>query len=199
VADAVHVRRARLRDVPALPPLLFLAAEDMYLRMAGSRERALRTIEADLRRGARDATWVAELDGELVAAMVAYPYRDEPDRVRAFLRALIPRTPPWRWPAIARLHWRGQRRGPRHPVDCIYVDALSTSPSARRRGAAAALLAEAERVAAAAGLRWLALETAATNHGALALYGSTGFTPSEHVAATGPVPRTVCLVKEVGA
>lgn len=198
MADDIQVRRARAGDLPALPPLLFLAAEDMYLRMAGPRERALRVIAADLRRGALALTWVAELDGAPVAAMVAYPYGDDPDRVRAFLRALIPRTPPWRWPSIALLHWRGQRRGARHPVECLYVDALSTEPSARRRGAAAALLVEAERVATAAGRRWLALETAATNHAALALYGSAGFTPSDHVAATGPIPRTVCLVKELG-
>ena len=193
----MRVRRARPDEAHALRELLYLAASDMYDRMAGSCERALRVIEADFRRSTFEVTWVAELDGSPAGAMVAYPYRDDPARVRGFVRTLVPRTPPSRWPAIALLHWRGHRRGPRHPVDCIYIDALSTEPSSRRRGAARALLAEAERVAAARGLAWLALETAATNDAALALYGSAGFSPSDEVAATGPIPRTLCMVKEV--
>jgi ribosomal protein S18 acetylase RimI-like enzyme len=199
VADAPSVRRARADDVPVLTPLLYLAASDMHDRMAGSRERALRVIAADLRRRTLDVTWVAEVGGRPAAAMVAYPYRDDPAHVRAFLRSLLPRTPPWRWPSIVRLHWRGHRRGPRHPVDCIYVEALSTEAAARRRGAGRALLGRAEDLAVAAGLRWLALETAAANEPALALYRSAGFRLSEETGDPAPAGavRTVCLVKEL--
>ena len=52
----------------------------------------------------------------------------------------------------------------------LYVDALATDPAHRRRGVAGALLAEADRMAAAAGLDGVALDTGLENRGARALY-----------------------------
>lgn len=190
------MRRARDGDAPALAELLYLTAPDMYDRVAGGRDRALRVIAADL--GARDAgTWVAERDGAVVGAMVAFPYGDAPDRTRAFVRAAIRSTPPWRWPAIARLMWKGHRRAPRHPPDWLYVDALATAPEHRRRGVASALLAHAERVALAERRGALALDTPESNAAALALYESTGFTVAKVLPTTPPVPGAVVLVKRL--
>ena len=66
-----------------------------------------------------------------------------------------------------------------HPPDgMLYVDALATAPSHRRRGVARALLAEADRMAAAARLGGVALDTGIENRAARSLYEHSGFTPS---------------------
>jgi ribosomal protein S18 acetylase RimI-like enzyme len=195
--DPPRVRRAREDDVEAVVPLLHLTATDMYERLAGSRERALRIIADDLRRGLRRATWVAERGGAVAGAMVAYPYGDAPAQTRSFVTTVARSTPPWRWPAIGRLLWRGHRRSPEHPPDWLYVDALATAPEHRRRGVASALLREAERIAAAAGLRAIALDTPDTNEAALRLYEGAGFRVDEVVPAKPPIPGGVVLVKDV--
>jgi ribosomal protein S18 acetylase RimI-like enzyme len=75
------------------------------------------------------------------------------------------------------------------------VDALATAAEARRRGAARALLAHAERRARDEGLAELALDTSLDNHAARALYLGEGF---EEVAYRPPgrgLPGFVALVK----
>ncbi|HTT99398.1 MAG TPA: ribosomal protein S18-alanine N-acetyltransferase [Rhizomicrobium sp.] len=52
---------------------------------------------------------------------------------------------------------------------------IAVAPSARRKGTASALLAEAMRDAAAGGSRTMFLEVAATNQAAIALYTKLGF------------------------
>jgi ribosomal protein S18 acetylase RimI-like enzyme len=196
VSDRPVVRRAREDDARAVAELLYLTAPDMYDRVAGGRDRALRVIAADL--GARDGgTWVAELEGEIAGAMVAFPYGDAPGRTRAFVRAAIRETPPSRWPSLLRLMWKGHRRAPRHAPDWLYVDALATVPELRRRGVATALLAHAERIALDAGRPALALDTPETNTAALALYESVGFEVAETLPTTPPVPAAVVLVKRL--
>ena len=75
--------------------------------------------------------------------------------------------------------WRTRRRGgcpalfrhlrataavsPQPAARMLYVDALATDPAHRRRGVARALLAEADRMAAAAGLGGVALDTGLEN------------------------------------
>ena len=196
MGDAARVRRARPADAPAVAQLLYLTAPDMYDRIAGGRERALRVIEADFRRSA-PATWVAELDDAVVGAMVAFPYGDAPARTRAFVRAALRRTPPARWPGIVRLLWKGHRRAPRHPGDWLYVDALATAPEHRRRGVATALLAHAERIALESGRPAVALDTPESNAGALALYERAGFAVAEKLDTTPPIPAAVVLVRHV--
>ena len=196
MADAPAVRRARERDAPVLAGLLYLTAPEMYDRVAGGRERALRVIAADL--SARDAgTWVAELGGAVAGAMVAFPYGEAPERTRAFVRAAIRHTPPPRWPGIVRLMWKGHRRAPRHAPDWLYVDALATAPEHRRRGVATALLAHAERVALSEGRPAVALDTPETNAAALALYERVGFEVAEVLPTTPPVPAAVVLIKHL--
>ena len=112
-----------------MAPLLYLAATGMYRLLAGTPARALRVVDSELRAGLVGATWVAELDGEVAGAMVAYPYRDDPCHARRLLRAVLRHAPPWRWPRIGRLHWRGQGLAPDHPPDWLYVDALATDPA----------------------------------------------------------------------
>jgi ribosomal protein S18 acetylase RimI-like enzyme len=197
VTDGARVRRAREAEIPALAPLLFMPAERMYERIAPDRRRALRLIEADLRGGMLDVTWVAEVDGAIAGAMVAYPYRDDVARARALLRVALRRSPPWRWPAIARVFLRGHRHNPRHPADSLYVDALAVLPEFRRRGVASALLEHAAQTAAMRGLSGVSLNTAETNAAAVALYRRCGFEVADVVPARPPVPALLAFHRPV--
>ena len=196
VADEIQVRRARTDDVPAIAPLLHMPAVGLD-RMAGSRETALRIIAADLERGGRDVTWVAELDGAPVGVLVAYPCREQPARARRFLAALLRHAPPWRWAAIALLQWRGDRRAPQHPGNHLFIDALATEGGYRRRGVATALLERADRIAARGGFPAIALNARRDNDAALALYRRAGFRKANVLTATPPDPEGVVLVKEL--
>ncbi|MEA2349454.1 MAG: hypothetical protein QOG86_395 [Thermoleophilaceae bacterium] len=196
MAEELRVRRARSDDVPALTELLYLPAADMYDRMAGSHERALRVIAADLAGGSLDTVWVAELGGEPAGAMVAQRFGGEPARARRHLRLLLRHTPPWRWPVIAWMHWRGQRLAPSHPEDWLYVDALATDPAYRRRGVASALLVRAEEIARAGGSPAVALDTSERNVEAMRLYERAGFRIAERIPAARPIPASVVLVRE---
>ena len=160
----VRIRKARQEDVTAVARLLFESAPDMYMRFSGGRERALATLErAFLEPGtvaSGEVTWLVELDGRPAAAMAAFPVSEAPARSRAFLGLTLRGTPFWRWPGTLRLYWIGGRASPKPRDDSLYVDALATDPAFRRRGAATALLAEAERQARERGLPALALDTA---------------------------------------
>jgi ribosomal protein S18 acetylase RimI-like enzyme len=170
-----------------------MPAEWSYDRITGSRERALPIVEAQLRAGLVDVTWVAEVDGSIAGAMVAYPYRDDAVWSRALLRIALRRSPPWRWPAIARVFWRGHRRAPAHPGDSLYVDGLGVSPEFRRRGVAQALLEHATSTAANNGMPSVALDTAETNAPAVALYRRCGFEVADVVPARPPVPAILAF------
>ena len=197
MADEIRVRRARDDDIPALVALLHMPAVGLD-RMAGSRERALRVLRADLKRGGRDVTWVAEVDGAPVGALVAYPYREQPARTRRFVAALLRHTPPWRWPELAWQQWRRGRRTPGHPGNWLYIDSLATEDGHRRRGVATALLERADRIAARGGFPVIAVTAGTDNDAALALYQRAGFRVTERREAAPPAHSGVVLVKEPG-
>ena len=95
-----------------------------------------------------DVVWVAEVDGRVAAAMAAFPV----DEAAAALAPPSCGSPcATRRPGAGRtallLYWLGGRAAPSPPAPAFYVDALATRPAFRRRGAARALLAEAERQA----------------------------------------------------
>jgi ribosomal protein S18 acetylase RimI-like enzyme len=174
-----------------------MPAERMYERVARDRERSLRMIDDELRGGMLDAVWVAEVDGELAGAMVAYPYRDDAARARAFMRVALRRSPPRRWPAIARVFWSAHRHPLEHSPDSLYVDALAVLPRFRRRGVASALLEHAAQTAAKKGLDGLSLDTAETNDAAVALYRKAGFELAETIPAKPPVPAILGFRRSV--
>jgi GNAT superfamily N-acetyltransferase len=195
----VEVRRAEPADFPAAARLLHLSAEDMYDQFAGGRERALRLLERSLAEpgnaSSADVVWVAEVDGAVAAAMAAFPVEEAVRRSTAFLRLALRSAPPWRWPRALSLYWTGGRAAPTPPSPAFYVDALATDPAARRRGAATALLNEAERQARVRGLPAIALDTTERNSEARALYAREGFDEVAYRRAARGLPGFVALVK----
>ena len=188
MAEAPRVRRARESEIEELAPLVYMPAKPMFERIAREPERALVMIGDELRRGMLDAVWIAELDGAVAGAMVAYPYREDAQRARMFLRIALRRSPPWRWPAIARVFWRALRHPIDHAPDSLYIDALAVPDQFRRRGVARALLEHAAQTAAMRGLAGVSLDTAETNEAAVALYRRAGFEMAGVVPADPPVP-----------
>lgn len=171
----------------------------MYNRFAGGQPRALAVLERALgvpgTASSAEVVWLAELDGVVAGAMAAFPVEESASRSRAFLRLALRAAPPWRWPEALLLYWLGGRAVPTPPGPSLYVDALATDPAFRRRGAARALLAEAERQARARGLPAVTLDTTVGNQQARALYARAGFAELAYRPAARGLPGFVALVK----
>jgi ribosomal protein S18 acetylase RimI-like enzyme len=197
----VRVRKARQDDAKAVARLLFESAPDMYMRFSAGRERALATLERAFAEpgnvASGEVAWLAELNGRPAAAMAAFPVAEAAVRSRAFLRLTLSGTPVWHWPRTLRLYWTGGRATPKPREHSFYVDALATDPALRRRGAAQALLDEAEHQAREQGLPAVALDTAMSNDGARALYAAAGFDEVAYRAPSRGLPGFVGLLKPV--
>ena len=198
---AVVVRRARSDDSRAVAALVYSTSSGLYDHLLKDRERALGFIEATFRRSGsgagRELTWVAEREGEVAGALVGFPAGAAVGLARRFAWMVLRHTPPWRWPAVVRLQWLGERQAPLPVAASFYVDALATDPGHRRRGVATALLERAEKHARAVGLRALSVDTPESNEGGLALYRSAGFRVVERVDTKPPIPRAVLLAKDL--
>jgi ribosomal protein S18 acetylase RimI-like enzyme len=176
----VVVRTARPDD--PVDELLFESAAPYYAAYAGGPDRARRLLRSLYPRGGHTASWevchVAEAEGAVVGVLAAFPSADGDALARRFVRLTLLHSPPWRIPALMR-HLRATAAVAPHPPErMLYVDALATDAAHRRRGVARRLLAEAERMAAAAGLEGVALDTGIENRAARSLYERAGFTPS---------------------
>ena len=195
----MRVRKAVKDDSEAVTALLYESSPEIYDRFAGNRERAMRILsEAFAEPGnvaSSEVSWLAEADGRTVAAMAAFPIAEGPERARAFTRLALRRVPFWLWGRTLRLYTAGTR-APRD--QSLYIDALATDAAYRRRGAATALLDEAERQALEQGLRAVALDTTIENSGARAFYAGAGFDEIAYRAASRSLPGFVALVRPVG-
>jgi ribosomal protein S18 acetylase RimI-like enzyme len=198
----VQIRKARQEDVVAVAELVFESAPDMYERFSGGRQRALSIITRAFQEqgtvASSEVVWVVELDGRIAAAMAAFPVAEAAERSRAYLRLALRATPLWRWPGTLRLYSAGGRASPKPREDSFYVDALATEPSLRRRGAAHALLDEADKEARSRSLPAVTLDTTLNNEAARALYARAGFDEVAYRAATRRLPGFVALVRPVG-
>jgi ribosomal protein S18 acetylase RimI-like enzyme len=194
-----EVRKAGPDDFARVAELLHHSAADMYDRFAGGRERALRALERSLAEpgnaSSAEVVWVVAVDGRVAGAMAAFPVDEAGLRARAFLRLALGGAPPWRWPTALYLYWAGGRAAPSPPASALYVDALATDPGFRRRGAARALLAEAERQARRSRLPAIALDTTISNEPARRLYASEGFDEVAYRPPGRGLPGFVALVK----
>jgi ribosomal protein S18 acetylase RimI-like enzyme len=198
----VRIRKARQEDVAAVARLLFESAPDMYERFSGDRRRALATLERAFHEtgnvASHEVVWLAELEGRVAAAMAAFPVAEAGERSHAYLKLTLGGTPFWRWPGTLRLYWAGGRASPRPPEDSLYIDALATDPALRRRGAAQALLEEAERQARLLSVPAVSLDTTMDNDAARALYAGAGFDEVAYRPASRRLPGFVALLKPVG-
>jgi len=199
----VRVRKAGQEDRAAVARLLFESAVDMYERFSGSQERALATLERAFdtpgNLASQDVTWLAEFNGQPAAAMAAFPVAEAAERSRAYMDLTLRGTPFWRWPGVMRLYWTGGRASPTPRENSFYIDALATDAAFRRRGAAQALLEEAERQARERGLRAVSLDTTMNNNGARALYAQAGYDEVAYRAPSRGLPGFVALIKPVGS
>jgi ribosomal protein S18 acetylase RimI-like enzyme len=179
--------------------LLYESAGGLYGRFAGGRERALRLLgrafSAPGTNASAEVVAVAELDGRVAAALAAFPVEETAPRASAFLRLALRSVPPWRWPGALWLYWAGARAAPSPPRSALYIDALATDTAVRRRGAARALLAEAERRARQLELPAVALDTALDNRPARSLYVEAGFREVAYRSPGRGLPGFVALVK----
>ena len=199
LADPPLIRPAGPEDEEAVARLLYETSAGMYDIYAGGTKRALRLLRAAYRRpgnnSSREIVWVAEVDGAVAGTLAAFPADEADARATRFLRVTLARTPPWRWPATLRVFHAGGDHTPVPPPDSVYVDALATDARFRRRGVASALLDEASRVAAGAGLRAVALDTAERNEGAQAFYEAAGFSVTERRPPAGRIPGIVAYAR----
>jgi ribosomal protein S18 acetylase RimI-like enzyme len=167
----------------------------MYDIYAGGADRALRILRAAYARPGNSASqeiaWVADFHGEVAGVLAAFPVAEGDRRASRFLRITLARTPPWKWPATLRIFHAGAESTPEPPPDSLYIDALATVSYHRRRGVASALLEEAVKLAKAAGLRAVALDTAVTNDGAQALYERSGFVVTDRRPPRGRIPGII--------
>ena len=188
--------RAARPDDRAAAELLYVSAAPYYDVFAGSGVRARRILTGVWRREGHTASYsvcrVAELDGEVVGVMAAFPARAGDRLARRFLGLSVVRMPAWRWTAVLR-HLRASARvTPEPPITSLYVDALAVAEHARRRGVATALLEDAREQARAAGLDGVALDTGIENEAGQALYERAGFERTgERLAPDERIARAV--------
>jgi ribosomal protein S18 acetylase RimI-like enzyme len=163
--------------------LLYESAKPYYDAYAGGEARAREMLRRMYPRAGHAASYevctVAEVGGELAGVVAAFPVAESDRRSRRFVRLTAPRMPPWRWPALLRHLRAAGLVSPAPPAGTLYVDALAVDPGFRRRGVARALLAHAERSAAAAGLAGVTLDTGLHNAPARALYAAAGYRERE--------------------
>lgn len=194
-------RRARPGDAEVAARLVHESAGGLYDRFAGGPERAQRVLRKAFGKRSSNASaevmWVAELDGEVAAAMAAFPADQAPRRARAFLNLTLRSLPPWRWPAALRLYHAGARAGPPPPAGSLYIDALATDAQHRRRGAALALLEVGAERARSLGLRSMSIDTELDNAPARALYRRAGFEEMASRPGTSGMPGFVGLVRQL--
>lgn len=194
----MRVRKARKDDAAVVARLLHESSPQIYDRFAGNPDRAVAIIEEAFAEpgnvASREVVWLAELDGRPAAAMAAFPIAEGPVRARAFVRLALRRVPFWLWPRTLRLYSAGTRAA---REDSLYIDALATDPALRRRGAASALLGEADREARERSLRAVTLDTTLDNEMARALYAHAGFDEVAYRAASRSLPGFVALVRPV--
>lgn len=202
MSDAPLICPARDGDAAAVARLIYLTSPPGYRLFGGDEERALRLIEAAFATPgtdcSREVITLAELDGEVAGAMAAFPTPEGDERRRRFVRLALRRRPLWRRPRIALMARHGANHDPTPPDDSLYIDSLATAARFRRRGAAAALLGEAERIARELGLTSISLDTRAANSGARALYEREGYEVSAEIPASRAIPALVAYVKKLG-
>jgi GNAT superfamily N-acetyltransferase len=139
------------------------AAPVEYTLLAGSAERALAVLNGVWPRRGHSASFehalVAEVDGQVVGVLIAFPARARYRLHGRLLIAGVPRLSPLRWPLLAVALPLLVLASPRPPRAAYYVATIAVAPNARRRRVAFALGDHAERAAAAGGFERIVAHT----------------------------------------
>jgi ribosomal protein S18 acetylase RimI-like enzyme len=160
-------RRATLADVTDLAQLVEFAGEGLPLclwtQLAGPGgdpwEVGRKRVSSETGGISYGYALIAERAGKTIGALVGYPLPDEPEPIDRDLPALL--VPLHELMNLAPGTW--------------YVHALAAYPEHRGCGVGTALLAEADKLAAIAGVSGLSLITSDINTGARRLYERNGF------------------------
>jgi GNAT superfamily N-acetyltransferase len=198
---STRLRPGEPRDDEAIAELLYATAAGRYDLYAGGRERALRLLRRTIARPgndtSRDGVTVAEIGGEVVGVLAAFPAPEGKMRRRRLIVQALRQRAPWNWPRLMRIARMGEELGPEPAPDSLYIDALATGERFRRRGVASALLGAADERARSSGMTKLALDTTAANTGARALYEAAGFRLTAELPAGPVIPAVVFYERDV--
>jgi GNAT superfamily N-acetyltransferase len=193
------VRPARSGDAAAVAELVYATSPEMHDRFVGGKPQSLAMLTTAFgtpgNNVSAEVVQVAELDGEVAAAMACFAVDEARRRGRSILRVALRCTPLRQWPATLSLYLRGGHMTVPPPARSLYVDSIATGERLRRRGAARALLARAEELARAAGLEHVSLDTELENARARRLYESSGFSAVGQTRPRGGLPGFVSYVK----
>jgi ribosomal protein S18 acetylase RimI-like enzyme len=193
VALAPPFRQATPADAGALADFVEFASDGLALRVWGKiagpggdawaigRERARREAGSFSYRNAV----VAEADGGIAAGLIGYPLSDQPEAIAPDMPAMF--VPLQELENLAAGSW--------------YVNVLAAYPEQRGRGLGTALLALAERIAAAQGRSCLSIIVSDANIGARRLYERCGYRQAEQRAMRkedwiNPGTHWVLLIKD---
>lgn len=166
-AQALRLRPARKADASALAVLVDVAAHGLALHIWSTLKQPWQSaLEIGRARAARETgdfsyrnALIAEIDGEIAAALVDYriadPYLVDPAEVPEVVRALV------KLESMVPGSW--------------YVNVVATFAEFRGMGIGGRLLAAAEERARAAGVDRLSIIVADENEGARRLYERTGY------------------------
>ena len=200
-SPGVTVRAALAGDAERVAALLYESAAEKYDQFAGDRRHALALLERAFRgkgnTASRETVRVAVINGAVAGAIATFPSDEGDRRARRLLSIALRSLAPGRWSEARRIFRIGENATPPPPPAALYVDALATDPALRRRGAARALLADAEQRAREAGLAAVALDTGQGNLAGRALYESSGFVAVSERAPAGELPGVVAYVKRL--
>ncbi|KRF01199.1 hypothetical protein ASG87_12390 [Frateuria sp. Soil773] len=170
-ASPCVVRPARIGDAAQAVPLLVEALDHLALQLAGVSAHAeavpffARLFEARGNRYSHEHVLVLECDGEIAAAILAYPGDDEAALAAPVLAARRRGEP-------SATH----RHEPESAPGEFYLDALAVAPRHRGAGLAARLIDAACARAAAAGFDRAGLLVDLDKPGVKRLYARLGFT-----------------------
>ncbi|WP_300615080.1 GNAT family N-acetyltransferase [Dokdonella sp.] len=168
--NGIRVRPARVDDAAEVVPLLVEAIDHLALQLAGAGDHAgavpffTRLFEACGNRYSHEHALVLESEGEIAAAILAYPGCDEEALVAPALTASRARDP-----------FGTYQHEPESASDEFYLDALTVAPAHRGAGHAAALIEAVCMRAAAAGHARAGLLVDLDKPGVKRLYGKLGF------------------------
>ncbi|WP_421723638.1 GNAT family N-acetyltransferase [Bauldia sp.] len=161
----IVIRPATLRDATHLTALVDIAGEGLasyfWSQMAEPAQSPFEVGRARAQRDDGSFTWrnahVAEIDGEVVGALVGYRIPDEPDDDEL--------------PEIVRPLGELEAEAPGY----WYVNVLAVFPEYRGRGVGAALLRDADAIGRERAPAGMAIIVASYNDGAIRLYGRHGY------------------------